>query len=396
MLNTLRDVIEGLISDIGRLLLSLGAISIGMLTLIILISSVDGLTKESDRQIRTLGVDTFALINDRPHLQQGQRGLSRDTLTILIRNLPDTSIAPTRVSHARSLGSVERVQVISTNSELAFVRGWRMIKGRFITPSDLADRERIVVIDKGLAEDWQWNVGEVIMLGQTTFRIVGIVDTGSSFRIEMSDQRHLISGRTVFVPQTLLPYWQNDIQLQTSRLDAVYIKSISAGMFEQTLSRARRLIDPEDYGAGISWITPEDLVRQVNRLSGTLKLTLGGVSLLSVIMGCVTLVALMAANVKDRKSEIGLRRALGARRIDIQVLFVMEAVVVTAGAFLLGSVVAWVVLEFGRQYFPFPIRMEFHHLGLPLVVAVAAGLVASVWPARLAVRIEPALALREQ
>ncbi len=391
----LNDIYTGLVNDKGRLFLSIGAISIGMLTLIILICSLQGLKEQSDRQIRTLGIHTFAIIDEANQSADSIASLSNDTLSLLTRHIPEADFAPTRHTKAQALGSVESVNVIATNSALANIRNWQVTQGRFFSPHDLQQRSRVAVVDRILASEWGWMPGAVIMLGQVTFRVIGVIDTQFISHNELSDKRHLINGRSVFVPHTLDSYWQAGYQNDTSTFDAIYVKAKTDQTFWRNLNLSQRLLGSSD-DLQLAWITPQDLVKRITALRHTMQLTLGGVSALSVIMGCITLVALMSANVRQRKSEIGLRRALGATRFDIQQLFVLEALLITGAPFIAGSALAAILLQYGQSYFPFPIKLQQSFLIWPLAISLGAGVIACLWPARLAANIQPAVALRQQ
>lgn len=124
-------------------------------------------------------------------------------------------------------------------------------------------------------------------------------------------------------------------------------------------------------------------------------MTVGGVSLLSLVLGGTVLMSMMVANIRDRVAEIGLRLALGAARHEIALLFVVEAAVVTAIAGVVGTLGAHLIMFLLRQYIPVPVAFGAASWFIPLAIAMLVGIVSAYFPARSAAKIEPAQALRE-
>jgi ABC-type antimicrobial peptide transport system permease subunit len=104
--------------------------------------------------------------------------------------------------------------------------------------------------------------------------------------------------------------------------------------------------------------------------------------------------SLMVANVRDRVTEIGLRRALGATRNDISFMFIYEAFLISGTAAVMGIVVTHLLLLLFKNAIPVPLKMGITSMFLPFAAAVILSICFSYWPAKLAARIEPAEALR--
>jgi putative ABC transport system permease protein len=118
------------------------------------------------------------------------------------------------------------------------------------------------------------------------------------------------------------------------------------------------------------------------------------VALLCLALGGTTLMSLMLANVRDRIPEIGLRRSLGAMPSDIAMLFVAEGCLVTAGASAAGIAAAGAVAALGAGAFPAPVTLGGTAVLIPALASVGLGAIFSWWPARMAARLPPAEALR--
>ena len=106
--------------------------------------------------------------------------------------------------------------------------------------------------------------------------------------------------------------------------------------------------------------------------------------------------SLMVANVRDRVTEIGLRRALGATQWDIAILFVIESSIVTGVAAVIGTIGTHLLLVLGKNASPVPIRLGFRSILIPLTVSLVLGIIFSYWPAKMAANITPSEALRNE
>jgi putative ABC transport system permease protein len=152
--------------------------------------------------------------------------------------------------------------------------------------------------------------------------------------------------------------------------------------------------DPALAGWSPTWVTPTSLVRSIRALQRTLALTAGGIAGLCLVLGGTTLMSLMLAEVRQRIPEIGLRRSLGARPRDIAALFVAESLVITGAAALAGVVVAAAVLDGLSGRVGVPVDRGVFTFVIPGIASMLLGVIFSWWPARVASRLSPALALR--
>ena len=177
-------------------------------------------------------------------------------------------------------------------------------------------------------------------------------------------------------------------------VDAIYVQSRDLGDIPGTLQSVTELLSQSGMSTGrLQWVTPATLALGFKRLKDMVAVTAGGVAVLSLLLGGITLASLMLANVRDRVVEIGLRRAFGARTRDIVQLFILEALCITTAASVLGSGAAMAALLLAGPL-PLPADPDLTAVLLPLVFGLVLGALAAWWPARLAARIQPAQALR--
>jgi putative ABC transport system permease protein len=409
---SIRDVWDGIRTQPGRVGLSFMAITIGIASLTVLIAVLGGLRTKSHQIVKELGVNVLGI------LQQGEMNpnagarLSERHAALLAANFPNSPVSTIRRFQVPTLGTQALLSVVATDSSFIRIRQWKLHDGRFFDLSDVENSERNAVVSKSLSRLWNWKVGNLIMLRNIPFRVIGIVQVeGGALDTESGGSGLMLGEHVVFVPKTVRPYWADDPKHSKlfapyrvfnplgpgTRIDAIFMRVPASENFSRVVSNARNLLsDPSDRLDGISWVTPESLIQGIKSLQHTISLTVGSVALLCLVLGGTTLMSLMVANVRDRVMEIGLRRALGASKGDIAFLFVMEACVVAGGAAAAGTMGTHLLLTLGRQAFPTTLSLGWATILTPLVVALVLGVGFSYWPARFAAKIMPSEALRNE
>jgi putative ABC transport system permease protein len=217
----------------------------------------------------------------------------------------------------------------------------------------------------------------------------------SSLEAQVFARNIVVPDYSVFVPYTVAPDWSLNASVLVRGIDGIYVKSRSAAAIPRSLSAVTNLLMQMGINTDrLQWVTPSVLSTGLNRLKNMVQATAGGIGILALILGGVTLASLMLANVQDRVVEIGLRRAFGARSADIAKLFVLEALVVTGTASCLGTLAAAIALWLAGPL-PLPASLSVFSLLAPVIFGLILGGFSAWWPARLAAHVEPAQALRQ-
>lgn len=388
-----RDVADSIRSQPTRFALSGFAIAVGIVSLVLLLAVLAALNAKSDRLVQDLGADVVGVLA--PDSPKPGEGLLQHHADLVGESFSGIRVSTIRRFFVPTLGTHAQLTVVATDDKLDDIRGWPLAAGRFLDQRDLADGRRHAVVTRALGESWGWKVGNIIYLRDTPFTIVGIVEAGGdALDAEESDPRLALGDRVVMVPRTVRPYWSQSASDPGGTIDALFIKygSRRAETFVESL---RSLLEHPDQKAGtLAWVTSASLLAEVDRLKTSITLTAGAVAALCLALGGTALMSLMIANVQDRVGEIGLRRALGASRLDIAMLFAIESLAVTVVAGIAGTVLAHIILLLTAGSWPMPVSYGPSTILIPPLAAAAIGSLASWWPARSAARIAPAEALR--
>jgi putative ABC transport system permease protein len=388
------DVLAGLRLRPGRTLLAGGAIALGACALTVLLAAVAGLEAHTLAITRVLGSHTFAVLGSGPTGAPRDR-LQRDYVSLLAANLPDARVSAVRSYWVAVPGHDLTLELFSTDQNLATVRGWNLVDGRFLDSGDVVYGQRNMVITHALARHWNWYVGEVVDLRQVPFTVVGIVDTpAAGLEAAALAPGIVVQDLSAFVPESVAPDWVGDQPAAPWGVDAIYVRADESELGATQQSVMQLLQQAHVDTTHLSWVTPATLAAGLDQLRHLVAAVAGGVSLLSLILGAITLTSLMLANVQDRVAEIGLRRSFGAEPQDVALLFVAEALGLTLAAAVTGALSAVLILKLGPTL-PLPVELDAWVLLGPLLMGATLGVVTAWWPARMASRIEPAQALRQ-
>lgn len=398
MTRTIKDILDGIRAQPAGVAVSLSAIAIGIAGLTVLMAIVGGLRERSQRMADELGVNVIAIIDQPDRSEVRRTGLRARHARLLEQNLPGHTVATVRRYDVPTAGTAALLSVVATDSWFADIREWRMSDGRFLDAGDIGSRARSAVISRTLANQWDWKTGDIIMLRNIPFKVVGIVDTGGAAvdtEVGLSDS--ILGERVVFVPKTLVPYWADGSVEDGDELDAVFVKVPESGSLETSEMLSRRLLlEPDSQLDGLSWVTPETLIQSINKLGKSISLAAAAVVALALVLAGTTLMSLMLTNVRSRVTEIGLRRALGASSKDIIHLFLLEACLITGVAAVVAIGGTYLLLEAARGAFPVPLSTGGETLVVPLIAAFVLSLSFSYWPAKKAAAISPSEALRNE
>ncbi len=395
---TLQDVWDGVRFQPGRAALSFFAIAIGMISLTVLLAVLGGLSERSRRLIEEFGAGVFA-VTARADASPASGGSLREAHAALIAaNLPGCRVASARRFDWRPPGSEDAVAVVAVEAPMLDVRGWTVLRGRFLDAHDLRAVERHAVITRGLADRRGWDVGQVVALMNLPFTIVGVVEAGAApAETEGGGSKLLAGEQAAYVPLRTARLWQDREPARISDVDAVFIRVPEGGDLERVRADVERLLSAPDLRVrGMEWVTPEVLLRSVRRLQAMIGITVGSIAVLCMLLGGTTLMSLIVANVRDRVPEIGLRRALGAEPWEVALLFVLESCLLTGAAALAGTALTHLALGATQGQMAMPVRLGAATFLGPIVLAIVLGAVFSYMPARLAARIAPAEALRSE
>lgn len=367
-----------------------------MISLTVLLAVLGGLRERSRLMVREMGANVFAILPQKSGTPSGTNELCESHASLLAANFPECRVSSMRQFQAEIQGMEGTVNIAGCDDKMLEVRQWHILRGRFIDAHDIKNSERSAVITESMSYVRGLEIGQVVSIKNEPFTIVGIIASGNdALETETTGNAISTGEKTIFVPITASKLWLTPNQPDYYNVDKIFMRVPETADFNRTLASVQRLLTgPYEKPDRFAWITPETLLRGIRRLQAAIGFTVGSVAILCIVLGGTTLMSLMVANVRDRITEIGLRRALGATPYDIASLFVIEACLVTGAASLTGTILTHLVLLAARQHFPSPLHLDLWTLLVPFLLSLLLGIAFSYGPARMAARISPSEALR--
>jgi putative ABC transport system permease protein len=390
---------------------SLIGVLIGVTFLIAVVSIVQGMNRYMvERFANTLvGANTFEL-RQRPSIPSGH--ISEDVWLAWRRrpriSYDDADYVRERVRTPATFakfcedrvaayygGKVARdINLVGTEDTYFKIRNYEITAGRAFTAQEVRTAQPVVVIGQELADKLLKGIDPLdkkIVIGGLPYRVIGVVARqGTLFGISLDKFAIMpfsAPGRRLICPINIL--------------DALIVQTGDPGQMQmamgqtEAIMRSRRQLKPGEE-SNFAFQTAEGALGTWQKISRVLFVALPGLVAISLVVGGIVIMNIMLMAVSERTREIGIRKALGARRRDILAQFVVESATLSAvGAVLgigLGLVLAFVV----KATTPLPAAVAPWSIVVGVLLGVSVGIAAGVYPASRASRLDPIVALRAE
>lgn len=319
--------------------------------------------------------------------------LSPEDAATLASEVPEATAAVPLVARNTTIRlgrSASRVRLIGTDPQYVEVRAFDLAAGRFLAPSD--DRQRVIVLGHAVSRELSpqgVRPGETVFLGGQPYTVLGVLrPQGVNFAGEDEDHQVFIPLETYRTRIGNRP-WLTCIYLQLAP-DA---DSASVVQRVQQLLRGRH----GRFRSQVEDVVVRDLADMAAQQSGLRTTATWAVSITSVlllVLGAIGIATLMLLVVRQRRGEIGLRRALGATPLDIAVQFLLEGAVLAALGAAAGLALGLSAQAVVARWLAFPVETDATLPAIAALVSLGVSVAACLVPAVLAARLEPAVALR--
>lgn len=385
LLQVIKLAIAGIRANKMRSILTMLGVIIGVAAVIVLVSIGQGASKSVTSRIEGLGSNLVSINmrgnsasatltyeevmkwNERP----GVAGISpviNGNVTVKYGNKKyDTSLE-------------------GTNSEYEQVRNTRVQQGRFLLPLDLSLRQKVVLLGSEVSNqlfDSANPVGEKVKINGVNFKVVGLLETKGATGFGSNDDK-------VIIPITTAERLLNSLGIRSVFVQAdtpANVDSVVAQL-DNYLYRKTKNIDSYRVNNQV------EMLSTVNQITGTLTLMLSGIAGISLVVGGIGIMNIMLVTVTERTREIGIRKAIGAKRRDILRQFLVEAMVVSATGGVVGILFGMAVSSLVSSLMSIQTTISMQVVGLAFGFALLVGVVFGIYPANKAAKLNPIEALR--
>ena len=408
VLEGLRLAMNGLLANRLRSALTMLGILIGVSAVILLVGVGNGATVAVQQQIQSLGSNLLTVF---PSNARGAGGVQQgfgtgSTLTLDdVKAIANRQTSPDVVTAIPSTGGRAQLtygnqnwnsSLTGTTQDFPSVRNYQVASGQFFTAGDVDASSKVAVIGPTVATNLFSGadpIGQVMKINRQNFRIVGVfAPKGSSGGFNNQDD-------VVVVPITSA--WSYLLGGRGKNVQQIYVEATSADATNaanaevtQVLLDRHHISDPTL--ADFQILSQQDVLNSASQMTGVLTLMLGAIAGISLVVGGIGIMNIMLVTVTERTREIGIRKAIGARRQDILLQFLIESMFLSGLGGALGIIVGFGlarVLPLAVSALPTPV-ISTPSVFLAFGISVGIGLFFGLYPANRAARLSPIEALR--
>ncbi|RIX27866.1 ABC transporter permease [Amnibacterium setariae] len=381
---TVALALSRLVAARTRSLLTMLGVIIGVASLLALTSIASGATSGITGSLNALGATTVTVTGS------GPTALTEADAAAL-RGTPDVTRVATTVSGRGDVvhdGETEQLSLVGVDAEYEAVQKPALSVGRFLPGFPGGAEASTVVLSTAAANALHVtaeDVGQPLTVEGRVFTLVGVLDDATGFTTSGTAYVPIAAARDLFA-QT--PY-VTSVLLAATSTDAVDGVQADA----DAILRARYGLGPDD-SASFAITNPASVISTIGTVQSLLSLLLGGIASISVLVGGIGIMNIMLVSVRERTREIGVRRAIGARRGQILTQFLVEAVVLSVAGGLIGIVVGIALSAVVAAIGGWALTISPVTVLLAVLFSVLVGVVFGVVPARTASRLQVVDALR--
>ena len=411
LFEAIRMAANGLLANRLRSSLTMLGILIGVAAVILLVAVGNGASVQINAQIQSLGANVIYVF---PSNARGTGGVSQgfgtgQSLTQAdVNAINSAQQAPDVVAAipiAQSGGQITYgsqnyfAPTIGTTPAFPQVRDYQVAEGSFFTDDDVNAKHRVVVLGQTVVDNLFGTVdpiGQTIKINRQSFRVIGVFAPkgGSGFG---SQDNVVIAPITTVWAYLTGARGQVISQIVASATSAA---SVAQAETEITTILLERHQISDVTQADFQLQSQQDILNQATSIATALTLVLGAIAGISLVVGGIGIMNIMLVTVTERTREIGIRKAIGARRRDILVQFLIEAMVLSGLGGALGIAIGALLATeaphipaIASSSFPTPV-VSAPSVVLAFCVSVAIGLFFGIYPANRAARLHPIEALR--
>ena len=403
--------------------LTMLGIIFGVCSVIAMLAIGEGASYEAQEAIKKLGSSNIILRSIKPAQDSksastgrsfvNEYGITYGDVTRLDTTIPGIRrVLPMRIirDEVRFNNLVQQAQIIGTHPIYAEMTGVEIVRGRFLTETDETHMNNVCVLTVSLAENlfpYQDPLEEEVKIGSDYLTVVGLVrERGTADKRPQSGQ---MEGQpldsNLYVPlsmtksrfgETIFKRGAGSFEAEKVQLHQVTVQFNTVDDVEVAVPMIRTLFKRFHPKIDFEVIVPLELLRQAEATKRIFNIVLGSIAAISLVVGGIGIMNIMLATVTERTREIGIRRALGAKKKDIITQFLVETVVLSVGGGLIGVVVGVLTPLLVSQLTDMKTIVTPMSVLISFSISGAVGIVFGIYPASRAAALDPIEALRHE
>jgi putative ABC transport system permease protein len=422
-ITTVRLGFKSLLLHKLRSMLTMLGIIFGVCSVIAMLAIGEGASYEAQEAIKKLGSRNIILRSVKPAEDSKQTsggrsfgldyGLTyRDGARIQSTIPGVVHVLPMRIIRETVSFDLGRLpcQVIGTLPLYPDIAGVEVVRGRFLAHQDELEQENVCVLTVGLAArlfPYQDPLEHSVKVSAFYYRVIGLVQEKNM--PEQRTQAGQMEGEpldnNVYIPlgtsrsrfgETLIRRTAGSFEVEKVELHQITIQMQDTAAVETADPQVKTVLNRFHTRNDYEVIVPLQLLRQAEQTKRLFNIVLGSIAAISLLVGGIGIMNIMLATVTERTREIGVRRALGAKKRDITMQFLVEAVVLSIGGGLIGVVVGVVTPFIVSQLTDMKTIVTVWSVVVAFGISGGVGILFGLYPASAAAKLDPIEALRHE
>jgi len=385
-----------------RTILSLSGIIVGVSAVIVMVALGKGTEEKVTSQITKMGSNLLLVNAGQVRIIAGRARQTKIVTTLELRDADAITdgafgvqyVAPAQTKKMKvKFGSLStNTSVIGTTPDIVAIQNHSLLKGRFFDEDEDKGLRRVAVIGETVVRNVFENqdpIGETILIGKVPFEVIGVFSPkGLDLYGADQDDRIFIPVKTALRRLFNLDY-----------INTIYVKVKNDKLMDSTAKEIDSILRDthhikEGKETDFTVLNQDSILEAQKESSKTFTLLIGSIAGLSLLVGGIGVLAVMLISIKERIKEIGLRRAVGAKRKDILVQFLSEALLLSVGGGLIGIALGVVISVITAVFAKVPLIIPVETVALSFFATFIIGMFFGVYPARKAAFLDPIKALQ--
>ena len=394
----IRVALMGLVGNKMRSFLTMLGIIIGVAAVIIVVAIGQGLKRDTLQRIEKMGTNLLS-VNPGPSRRSGVvlettvvNLQEEDALEIARQVRGVMKVAPEVQGRVQAKYRSRNVstRLVGSTPDYQTVRNWKVAEGRFFDDSDVRGRKRVCVVGKQVVDDLFYGhspIGEWVRVKNLPFEVIGVAaEVGGSWG---SPDNQIVGPLSTVKQRVLGQDYLNSISV--SALTTGDVDRVERGI--ETLLRRRHKLragQPSDFNI----MKQSMFLESMAEAGETMTKLLGGIALVSLLVGGVGIMNIMLVSVTERTREIGIRRAIGAKKRNIMTQFIMEAIVLCQVGGVIGVLLGILGGNSAAYFLKLPPVIPLDWVVIGLTICSVVGVLFGSYPAYKAANLDPIESLR--
>ncbi len=405
-----------------RSLLTVLGIVFGVCSVIAMLAIGEGASHEAQEQIRNLGSQNVILKSVKPPEEQKisnqqnnfvlQYGLTYADVKRIQETMDDVSvIVPGRLmrEYVWNISRRQDCEILATVPWYPEMRNQRIAEGRFFSEHEMEDRTAVLVLGALASENLFPSggaLGSDVRIGELYYRVIGVMERTTKITTSTGvDGDGAAAVPRVFMPldtakntfgEVLVKRRSGSYESERVELHEVTVKVRDRDRVVAVSNAIKHLLKETHKKKDYDVVVPLELLRRAERTKQIFNIVLGSIAAISLLVGGIGIMNIMLANVTERTREIGVRRALGAKRSDIVTQFLVESVLLSGTGGLIGVVLGLAIPFFVTQFANMITIVTFWSPVIAFSISALIGVVFGLYPAQRAAQMDPVDALRHE